>query len=130
MLVRTYRKTDYKTVSNWWNRYDEWQAVPEDFLPETGFVAFDSDGEVAAAFCYKTDSGFALLEWHIANPDTTKEQRADALDSIIERAILWGKANNFKAFFSSVKHPRLIARYEKHGFIKSDENMTNFVGRL
>ena len=79
MEVRKYNPSDYFTVASWWSK-QKWPVIPSDHLPEHGFIV---DG-IAAGFLYKTDSKFALLEFVIANPDTSKEDRSKALDLVID----------------------------------------------
>lgn len=122
MNVRLYENSDYSEVAGWWLDQN-WPIIPQDHLPEFGFIV----PGIAAGFLYKTDSNFALLEFVIANPNSSKEDRANALDLVIENLILLAQELGFKSIFSSVTHPKLIDRYVNHGFIITDKNMTNLI---
>jgi hypothetical protein len=125
MKVRRFISSDYNDLVNWW-KAQKWTPVPEDHLPEYGLVI---DG-IAAGFIYRTDSKFALLEFVIANPNTTKEERSEALDLIIDDLLFIAKELGHSTVFTSLEHPKLLERYEKHGFIPTDKNVTNMIRRL
>ncbi len=125
MEVRKYSPNDYFEISVWWKNQG-WPGVPQDHLPETGFVV---EG-IASGFLYKTDSKIAWLEFIIANPSTTKEERSEALDLIIDKLLETAKELNFKNVFSTAQHPKLLERYQKHGFTIGDQNMTNLMRSL
>lgn len=58
-------------------------VYPEGWLPPTGGYVIDG---VVAAFLYLTDSKVAFLENVISSPDSTKEQRREALILITQAA--------------------------------------------
>ena len=125
MEVRRYTSSDYSSLETWW-KDQNWSSVPEDHLPEYGLIV---DG-IAAAFLYRTDSKFALLEFVIANPNSSKEERSEALDLIIDNLLFVAKELGFSTVFTSLEHPKLLERYEKHGFVATDKNVTNMLRRL
>lgn len=125
MEVRKFQTSDYFELCGWWNKHN-WPCIPLDHLPENGFIV---EG-LAAGFLYKTDSKFGLLEFVVANPDSSKEDRAQALDLVIDNTLNLAKELGFKSIFSSITHPKLIQRYQEHGFMMTDENMTNMIRRL
>lgn len=126
MQIRKYVSSqDYFSIAVWWNE-QKWTSIPQDHLPEHGFIV---EG-IAAGFLYKTDSKFALLEFVIANPSTSKEERSEALDLIIDNLLNLAKELEFKSVFSSITHPKLVNRYKEHGFTVTDENMTNLIRRV
>jgi hypothetical protein len=125
MEVRKYQPSDYFELCTWWE-LQKWPSMGQDHLPENGFIV---EG-IAAGFLYKTDSKFALMEFIIANPKTEKETRAQALDLVIDSLLNLAKELDFKSVFSSITHPKLLQRYQQHGFVVTDENMTNLVRSL
>lgn len=125
MNIRAYKSSDYATLSQWWEAYN-WTPPPEDSLPSSGIVV---EG-VCAGFLYITNSKMGIMEWIVGNPDASKEARAEAIEKTI--TAIQGMARGFgiKYLFSSIKHPNLIEHYERAGFVKTDTDMINFIGRL
>jgi len=124
-LVKTERYAGlqhYTSLSTWWKAHD-WPVMPPESLSQYGLVI----PGVAAGFLYKTDSNIAWLEFLISNPEVNKEARSKGLDAIIEGLSAEAKRLGFKTVFTSSYHPGLIKRYEKHQFVKTDENVTQLV---
>lgn len=120
MQARTYIDTDYVSVAKWWLGH-KWPVVEKKSLPKTGFIV----DNVCAGFLYKTDSSIAWLEFIIANPRSSKEERSEGLNAVIEAAIKHASDEGFTTVFSSLQHPGLINRFKEHGFQERDNNMTN-----
>lgn len=125
MAARPFAAKDYAAVSAWWTAH-KWPAIPQDCLPKTGFIV---DG-LAAGFLYRSDSSICWLEWIIGNPQSDKLLRNEALDQVIAALICEAQRLGARMIFTSVVHPRLIERYQKHGFIVSESGMTNLVRSL
>lgn len=121
-MVRLFKESDYETVVSWWQSRS-WPVLPREFLPATGYVV---EG-ICAGFLYQTDSKIAWLEFIISNPATSPDDRAKALDSLIQHAVEDAKLKGFKIVFTSTNHDKLIKRYEDNGFIVGDKGMTNLV---
>lgn len=122
MIIRPFIKSDHITVCRWWKAHN-FTALTLATLPTTGFII---DG-VCAGFLYSTDSDFCLLEWVISNPEISKEERAKGLDLLIDTLLETAKEKGFRLVFSTLEHPKLIQRYEDHGFQITDKNMTNLI---
>ena len=122
MKVRAFNKSDYSTVCEWWAAH-KWPVIAYELLPSTGLIVEDR----CAGFIYKTDSGFCLFEWVVSNPNTNKEERSEALDTLINEGIKLSKEMGFKVIFTCVSHPKLIERYKKHEYQVTDSNVTTFV---
>lgn len=125
MVVTKYTDKDYTTVCGWWLARG-WPVAPKHCLSTTGLIV----PEVCAGWIYKSDSSIAWMEWIISNPNTESTKRAEALDVLIDALVAQAKDGGFKHIFSSISHPSLMARYEKHGFQATDKNMTNYMRTL
>lgn len=124
-MIKVYEQTDYPLLKQWWEQYG-WQPVSIDALPSTGYII----NNVCAGFLYKTDSSIAWLEWVVADKSADKELKTASLDMLIQVLIEDAKLSGYKTIFSSIQNESLMNRYLKHGFTKSDANMTNFVRSL
>jgi len=125
MQARSYRPEDHEVIAEWWKGHG-WPVIPPPMLPRTGIIV---DG-YCAGFLYRTDSAVAIFEWIVANPASDKIERAKALDTLIEAALAEAKSMGAVAVFTMAKHPKLLSRYEQHGFQRTDEGMTHMVRRF
>ena len=118
----------YELLETWWRGYD-WEPVPKDGLPPSGFVAYKEDQPLAAGFLYDTDSPWALIEWIVGNPESKKQDRRDAVDKVMEGLIVIAELKGKKYIHSVTRHKGLIKTYTKHGFEEAAE-VTELVRRL
>jgi len=126
MEIRAFNyDTDYKEVSRWWIA-GKFVPITEGCLPENGLIVPD----LCAGWLYKTDSCIGILEWLVGNPDALWDERGYAQDLVISSLKQLAKDFGMEALFTYCKHERLMKRYEDHGFKKTDENVTNFIGRI
>jgi hypothetical protein len=119
----------YSIILDWWKKHD-WQPVPPEALSTTGFMAYKDEIPLATGFLYDTDSAFSILEWIVGNPDIDHELRGEGLDTVIKGLLLVSDARGKKYVHTIVEHKRLIERYEKFQFQKTDTNMTVMIRSL
>lgn len=118
-------KNDYHVICKWWRDHN-WMCVPKDCLPKTGYMI----DNVCAGFLYKTDSKIAWMEYIISNKDSNKDERNQGLDMLITKISDVAKESDYKILYTSVMHPKLIERYNKHEFVVTDKDMSNMIRRL
>lgn len=129
MTIRPYREADHTDLCAWWTAH-KWAPLPPELLPPTGFLVETDQMKLAAGFLYKTDGGWALLEFIVSNPLSDKMERSEALDVLIPALIFEAQKAGMKALFTTSDHPSLIERYKKHGLSVSDTGVTHLVRRL
>jgi hypothetical protein len=123
-MIRRYKNEDYGTLKEWWVAQN-WPPVPEDNLPQMGYVVED----ICAGFLYQTDSKCAILEWIISNPNSDSTKRDKALDLLIKTILEETRNLGYQTILSWISHPRLMTRFLKHDF-KPTETATVFVRLL
>lgn len=126
MTIRPFTLEDYPTIHRWWVDH-KWTPLPHDLLPVHGFVVEENGVMILAGWLYQSDSKIGWLEWIISNPESTHEDRSSAIDLLINVVIYKAKELGMKALFSSLKHDGLMKKYLANGFVKTDENVTNFI---
>lgn len=129
MLLRPFRPEDYEMVCGWWDMWD-WPNIPLESLPQTGFIVENEGVETYAAFLYRTDSDICWLEWFVGNKKASKKQREGCLEFLLEKSADFAREAGFKKIFCSVMNSSLMAKMEKVGFVKTETNMTNYIGVL
>lgn len=117
----------YQIALEWW-KFWKFQAPPAEFLPTNMICVYTGQELVAISFLYATDGGIAWMEWTVGNPKSSKQNRAEAQEIIIDTAKHLAMALGFKAVFTSSKNPVWNKKLERK-FKKTDECMTHFVWR-
>jgi hypothetical protein len=125
MVTKFEAEKHYETICSWWASHG-WTPLPLGALPKTGFVV----PGYAAGFLYKTDSQFAVMEWIVANPNSDKIGRRAALDAVVAALLKEAETSGYLLVQTSVEHLGLIARYETHGFVKTDTGMSNMIRKF
>ena len=129
--VRLLTEGDYDTLLKWW-RFWRFPAPPREFLPNNGCggVMVSKDGvDICAGFLYITNSKFSWLEYIVSN-HKYRENRAEAIQFLIEELTHLAKAKGCGAVFTSVKNENLIKHYESCGYTKGLNNTYEMVIKL
>lgn len=116
-------KKHYESMRAWMQQRG-FSAPPVDILPEDGFVVDDT----AMGFLYTTTSGkMSFAEWITSNSEKSKEDRANALDSLMCLLINFAKAKGMIAVFSYSKMDAFSVILERNGFFSTDEGMKHYI---
>lgn len=126
---RKYEKSDYKTVSSWWNERG-WTVLPESSLPATGVIAEGPNGPIACAWLYKTDSDIALVEWMISSPTSTHMERAIAIPQVLEALTNEAKSSGYRCLFTWTNHASLQERFTQSGYQVADRDVQLLVKKV
>jgi N-acetylglutamate synthase-like GNAT family acetyltransferase len=125
MLIKNFEENDYNLLCSWWFEQG-WSPVSLELLPKIGFIVND----ICAGFLYINDSKICHLEWIIADPRSSKEERSTALDTLIDMLVLTAKEYGCNTVFTATKHENLIKRFKKNGFIVTDTNVSHLIKRI
>ena len=121
---------DYFILENWVKERN-WPKLTKDILTEYGFLVYNDEKELAVAWLYPIKGcKTCMIGFPFSNPNVSKEIRKKALDKLFDH--LHKEAKNMKynmiMTFSSV--PPVMKRVENMGYIKGDENVNQYFGRL
>lgn len=126
MTSRMYKPEDYTMLEKWWTD-QKWAPVPKDMLPTLGIIMTVDGKDICAGFLYTSNSPTGWMEWVIADPESDKQIRSEALNELVDNLITLATLKKCKYIVTSVLHPKLMERLETKGFIKTDQQMTNMV---
>jgi hypothetical protein len=116
----------YETVAAWWKASD-WPVVPLSHLSQTGLVVSNNGAPAAAAWIYKTDSAFCILEFIVADPAVRREARTNVISVLVSAAKMLCRSMGFQSIYMSIKNDSLAKRIEAHGFKPTDKGMTSYL---
>lgn len=120
---------DYEDVKSWWLGH-KWTPVEPEVLPKIGFISQSEKEKLCAVWIYQSDAVITWLEWLVSNPKADKEDRKQAIDPVIKRALWTAKDLGYTKVYTSVKHPLLNDRYKKLGFQETDSGVTQLIRNL
>ena len=121
---------DYEELLSWWNHY-KWDVPPSlELLPSIGFVVERDGKKICACFLYTSNSILCMIDWFIANPFTTREERKGALDFMINEAAREAKDMGFKVSFNWIENKNLLNRLLKNGYKVNERNRINVIREL
>jgi hypothetical protein len=130
MQVRSFNKdTDYNDVSAWWEKQG-WPVLPAEVLSSAGFIVEHEGQRLAATWIFATNCPIYIMEWTVANPDVSWEQRQDAIKLVTDSACDWAKQDGAVQVFTMTKSKRFIDKLQEYGFQKTEDGMTHLVRSL
>lgn len=119
---------DYPQLKSWWEARKFPPGRPE-FMPPTGVMVSLHGVNICAGFLFKSDANAAIIGNIVSNPDVPGKDRSKALDSLIAELTGIAKNEGYGMVCCSTNLPRLMARFQEHGFNKTDEAVSHF-GRI
>ncbi len=115
----------FELIKSWFDKR-KFPAPDPDLLPPTGCVIYMGEIPMCAGFLFKTDTPVAVIAHLIADPDTGKSDRSNAVDYLLITLQWAARDLGFKHVMCSSNLPQVCARFEKVGFLKGDENVTTY----
>lgn len=119
---------DYPLLKSWWETRKFPPANPA-FMPPTGILVSCEGEPICAGFLFKSDANAAILGNIVSSPTAMGDLRHRALDALLETLVAIAKGEGFGMVCCSTDLPRLMKRFEKHGFAQTDEAVHHF-GRI
>jgi GNAT superfamily N-acetyltransferase len=118
MIVVPMRDGDYESLLTPWWRDWGWVPPAKDYLPNTGFVLYDEDTPVCAAFLYMTNSKVAWIEWLVSNKSYRKKPgRREGILFLLSYMIEVAKQSGYTYITAIAENQHAINIYETLGFI-------------
>jgi hypothetical protein len=116
-------------MCRWWNER-KFPQPDAQFLPPTGLVVAYGTGKlICGGFLFKTDARMASLGNLVSDPQVRAEDRSEAVELLISKLMDVARENGYSMVSAATNLPRLMSRYEKLGFSRTDDNVSHF-GRI
>jgi hypothetical protein len=107
MEFRYIEQSDYETLVDWW-KFWKFPAPPIEMLPDSGVIVNKNGVDICAGFIYFTNSKTCWIEFIVSNPNVRqKEDRRDAIISLIDILCSIGKNNGYTIAYTSLKNESL-----------------------
>lgn len=111
--MRAFDPTDFEEI-NKWRRLRKVLVLAEWMYPPTGLIC----PKVAAGFLVTTDTGYALLENFVTNPEVPIRERRSAVVRIGLALEKIAKERGVKLLFSITNHPSIRNSCVGNGYKK------------
>jgi len=128
--IRRLTSEDYSTLVKWWDAWPKWQAPPQTFLPDTGFIVEKNNIGIVAGYVYITNSKAALLEWIISNPEYRESDRKDAITLLIQAVERVLTDQGIKHVFTIGRNKHLINLHKKLGWMVDEKPSYEIIKNL
>lgn len=123
-------------IDSWWEKVEDHKFSKDNpfsrVLPtDHGFMVFNDDEPICSIFLYPIfGAQMAIIGFPVASPVADKGVRKEALSFLVAEVEAKAKALQYKYLFSYAGNSVGKGFFEKHGFSKGNENITNFIKRL
>lgn len=118
MIVQRFKKKHMKDLADILKARNAYVPTFEE-MPETGFVARQVDGPIAAsAFIRKCEGGYAQLDGIASNPNCSSEFRNWALDLVMKSCIQEAKRLGITQLIGFTCDDSTQMRSERLGFVQ------------
>lgn len=122
--MKLYEDSDYKMIAEWCGSRGI-PVPPKETFPSIGFVCEN----IACGFLLIMDNGCAMIDFLITNPFSSKEQRDEMIDIIVDCLKAIALEMGIKFLMASTKIEAVKKRALKHEFIYTGE-YSNFILEL
>lgn len=132
MEIRQYNEKEHLPIIHEWQRKrgNKYISV-SDALPQLGFMAYNKNSvPITSVFVYRTDSSIVFFEHLTSNPDSTKEERKQAIEKTMEFASSVSKELGYKYVYSRTEIPTVQSRLVENGHIHISSNQSIYLGVL
>lgn len=130
MEFRYIEQSDYEMLVDWW-KFWKFPAPPIEMLPDSGVIVNKDGVDICAGFIYFTNSKTCWIEFIVSNPNVRqKEDRREAIISVIDILCSVGKNNGYTIAYTSLKNESLQNKYLECGFIEGSKNCNEYIKRL
>lgn len=106
--VRLYRQQEYGLLKSWFDAY-EWECYPEDCISPDSFIAeCDNKPVVFSSLYFTVGSKLALLGFTIADPESDKNIRREAIVKVIKHIEEHAINNGYEHIYYFTDNARMV----------------------
>lgn len=127
--LHDFRQENYELIKGWWTSRN-YPAAMYEHLPPNGIIICLQGKAVCAGFLFLTDANLAVIGNLVSDPNVPKEVRQPSIDFLIKFLSSRAKDKGYTLVCCSTNIPKLQKRFEDLGFIKTDENVSQFARRV
>ena len=120
-MITPINDTLYEIICGWWKAYG-WPIPQENILSKRRYICFIGEKPMCAGFLYKDESSaFGLMDFIVCNPDSTKEDRAQAIAELVAHIESVAKEIGIKALLTISVTEKLTHKLQDLGYYRTQE---------
>lgn len=105
--------------------------LPTECMSDYGFMAFDGETPLAAMFMYPVvGADFALVGFPISEPRADKDERKQAIDTLVAEIEKVAKTLNYKFLVSYPGNKASQAIFERLEYASPERDVIQFIKKL
>ena len=116
----------YPILKSWWEEKEGWRSINPEFLSSRGIIVKDNNDYVCAAWLYKTDSAYGVINWVITNDKIKAKQKKECLKYMFNILEKYAKHIKISAIYMVMETGSLKNFLQKEGFLKTSDNIAEF----
>jgi allophanate hydrolase subunit 1 len=120
MHIKKFNKRHLPLIKQWMNLHKVPLHTADD-LPELGYIVFEHEQPVCAAFLRKVEGNFALIDSAISNPEISPPIRREAMDFMCDHLIRVAKHMKLKMLLVLTLDKNTIYRIKARGFSQGSD---------
>ena len=106
-------------------------ALPKALWPADGAMVMSKENKpLVGAFLILTNTPICLVEWVIADPQSVKIERREALKVLIEHLYALGKRKGYKIGYAVVQRESILKSLDELGFSREIRGLTGVIKGL
>lgn len=123
-------------IDEWWasvkdHNFSEDSPFSKVLPTDHGFMIFHNNDPICSIFLYPINgSQIAIVGFPISNPVADKQIRREALSILVAGIENKAKSMQYNFLFSYAGNMVAKSFFERFGFVRGNENITNFVKKL
>jgi len=130
MKIRLIDLKQDKEVIDMWCEQRHMRTLPNDYLSKFGFLVSKDTKNIAVCWLYPfMNTKRCMIDCMISNPNTTKQERSDAIDLLFMTIFLTAKDMGYEHITCTTTNQNIINKLLDLNFIK-DDNHTYLRGEL
>lgn len=123
MIVKRFVHEEDVPVLNEWLKIRGMKYLDPKELPAIGFIVFDGETAICAAFLRRCEGNLGFIEGLASNPDIPGPIRHIAIDGVVSRVIQEAKDREMTNLMAWSVDTSTLERSAKHGFKKLQQTL-------
>tara|TARA_R110002012_G_scaffold122078_2_gene271932 strand:+ start:10520 stop:10936 length:417 start_codon:yes stop_codon:yes gene_type:complete len=129
MRVEEYTNDMYPFIKTWWELCG-WEPVSKLLLPKTGYVIWNDNEPVCAAWYIKTNAPTAWIEWVIKNPNADNKVVKKGLTMLYDTIESVAKEDGYVLILTMLEHEGLKSFVSDRGWKSTDKKLDAYIKNL
>lgn len=121
----------YPLLEEWWKgKGDKWNTIPPQYLSTTGFIIKDQREYICAAWLYRTDSKYGVINWVITNNHSKPRTKKRCLEFLLQKIQGYAEFINIDMLYLVMETKSLKKILGEQGFIMTSNNISEFFKKI